>query len=67
MKDIKTMINEARQIQYSAALIDVLDRDDLPVSVTILVDKENQREFEKWMENEEGNIFSHANGGNIEY
>ena len=67
MKDLKAIINEARQIQYRVAIMDVLDKDELPVTVTILVDKVNQKEFENWLENEEGNIFSHAEGGNIEY
>ena len=60
-------INEARQIEYRVALIDVFDEDDLPVNVGILVDKENQKEFEKWLEKEQDNIFIHACGGRVEY
>lgn len=63
-------VNEARQINYRVALIDVLDEDGedgLPISVDILVDKEYQKQFEKWLEKEEGNIFSHAEGGRVEY
>lgn len=60
-------INEARQIEYRVALVDVFDEDDLPVNVGILVDKENQKEFEKWLEKEQDNIFIHAEGGKVEY
>ena len=64
---LEDTINEARQINYRVALIDVFDEDELPISVDILVDKEYQKAFEKWLENEEGNIFSHAEGGRVEY
>ena len=60
-------VNEARQIDYRVALMDVQDEEGLPISVDILVDKEYQKQFEKWLENEEGNIFSHAEGGRVEY
>ena len=60
-------VNEARQINYRVALIDVQDEDGLPIGVDIMVDKEHQKQFEQWLENEEGNIFSHAEGGRVEY
>lgn len=60
-------VNEARQINYRVALIDVHDEEGLPISVDIMVDKEYQKQFENWLENEEGNIFSHAEGGRVEY
>lgn len=60
-------INEARQISYRVALIDVEDEEGMPVSVEILVDKEYQKNFEKWLEDEQDNIFSHAGGGRVEY
>ena len=56
------LVNEARQISYRVAF------DGCPmISVEILVDKADQAEFEEFLENEEGNIFTHAGGGNIEY
>ena len=69
MKTLKDYmsVNEARQIEYRVALNDVMDEDDLPASVSILVDKADQKNFEKWLEKEEGNIFAHAGGGNVEY
>lgn len=67
MKSIKEMINEARGIEYRVMLNDVFDRDDMPISVSIVVDRANQREFEDWLEEQEGNLFGHANGGNVEY
>lgn len=67
MKDITNYINEARQIQYRAALTDATDNERIPISVTILVDREDQKYFEDWASKEEGNTFSHIEGGNIEY
>ena len=67
MKTINEMINEAAQTQYRVALLDVKDSEDLPINVTISVDKSNVKEFEDWLNNEEGNIFAHAEGGNVEY
>lgn len=65
--EIEQILNEARKIEYRVALNDVLDEDELPISVTISVEKEYQRVFEKWLNEEEGNIFTHADGGNVEY
>ena len=69
MKNLKDYmsINEARQIEYRVALNDVQDEEGLPISVDIIVDKEYQKRFEKWLEDEEDNIFAHAEGGNVEY
>lgn len=58
----ESLINEARQLSYRVAFVDCPD-----ISVEILVDKEDQKEFEKFLEDEEGNTFMHAGGGNIEY
>lgn len=56
------LVNEARQVSYRVAF------DGCPmISVEILVDKADQAEFEEFLENEEGNIFTHAGGGNVEY
>lgn len=62
-------VNEARQVEYRVAFLGVGDptNDDLPFGVTILVDKEHQKEFEKFLDAEDGNIFAHAEGGNVEY
>lgn len=67
MEDLKNFILEARQIQYRVVINNVLDDEGLPTTVTILVDKENQKAFEDWLENQEGNEFAHADGGNVEY
>lgn len=60
-------VNEAREIDYRVQLADVLDDEDLPITITMVVEKEYQKQFEKWLENEEGNIFLHADGGRVEY
>lgn len=60
-------INEARMIEYRVQVDAVQDSDGLPVTVSILVEKEHQKAFEKWLEDEEGNTFGHAEGGNVEY
>lgn len=68
MKNLKeSLITEAKQIEYRVSLVTVLDKEDLPISVSILIDKDNQKSFEKWLEEEEGNLFLHADGGNVEY
>lgn len=67
MKSLNEMINEARQVEYRVSLIGCLDRESMPISVTILVDKEDQRWFESYLEEEQDNIFMHAEGGNVEY
>lgn len=64
----ENIVNEAREISYRVQLADVLDEEDeLPITVTISVEKEYQKVFEKWLNDEEGNIFSHAEGGRVEY
>lgn len=67
MKSLKEMVTEARQIEYRVSVNAVKDRDDLPVTVTMLVDKENQKSFEDWLEEQQDNEFAHAEGGNVEY
>ena len=60
-------INEARQVEYRVSINDVYDNDGLPITVSINVEKEYQKQFEAWLEDEEGNTFAHAEGGNVEY
>lgn len=67
MKGLSEFLTEARQVEYRVAINDVHDSEDLPATVTILVDKENQKAFEEWLEDQEGNEFAHAEGGNVEY
>ena len=67
MKTINEYINEAREIEYRVSFISPKNSDDIPFTVTILVDRENTKAFEKFLEDEQDNIFSHAEGGNIEY
>ena len=72
MKNLKetmneALVNEARQIEYRVAFIGCEDHEGTPISVSILVDKEDQKWFESFLQEEQDNIFSHAGGGNIEY
>lgn len=67
MKAISNYINEARQVEYRVSLIDVKDHEDLPVTVSILVPWVNQKTFEKFLEDQQDNLFAHADGGNVEY
>ena len=66
MKDIKQLIeesmslNEARQESYQVQFIGPADIDNMPFSVTVLVDRENARAFQKWMEDEQDNIVARA-------
>lgn len=67
MKRLSEFITESRQIEYRVSLNDCMDREGMPINVSILVDKDDQKWFESWLEDEQDNIFGHAEGGNIEY
>ena len=68
MKNItERFVNESREIEYRVAFLDTKDSDGIPFTVRILVEKENQRDFENWLENERDNSIMHAEGGAIEY
>lgn len=72
MKNLKesmneALVNEARQVEYRVMVNAVMDSEGLPVTITMLVDKEYQKSFEKWLEDQQDNEFGHAEGGNIEY
>lgn len=72
MKELKEIIEEAvvdgmRGQIYTVALTDVLDREGLPITVKIVCPGKYLNQFEEWVEEQEGNIFMHAEGGNIEY
>lgn len=67
MKTITTLLNEAKQEEYRVSFLDVADSDGIPMTVTILVDKQYSKMFEKFLEEQQDNIFSHAEGGNVEY
>lgn len=66
-ESLKSAVNEARQIEYRVSLIDVQGADGTPTSVSILVNKADQRSVEDWLESQQDELFAHANGGNIEY
>ena len=67
MKNLNNYFTEGRDSEYRVSLIDVLDEDGLPLTVTILVNKYNRKEFENWLEEQQDNIFAHAEGGSVEY
>lgn len=67
MKNIYKYLNESKEITYRVCLIGVIDKEDLPINVSITIDSENQKEFEEYLEKEQDNLFIHAEGGNIEY
>lgn len=67
MKDIIMKLNEAKHEEYRVSFLDVADSDGIPMTVTILVDKQYSKMFEKFLEDQQDNIFSHAEGGNVEY
>ena len=67
MKSLSKYLTEARQIEYQVALNEVHDSEDLPITMSILVEKDDQKNFEKWLEDQQDNLFSHAEGGNVEY
>lgn len=67
MKDITTLLNEAKQEEYRVSFLGCKDDEGLPIIVSILVDKEDVKTFEKYLEKEQDNIFMHADGGSVEY
>lgn len=72
MKPIKdsieeAIVNEASQVQFRVAFNDFKDAEDLPIGVTILVDREDAEDFKKFLEKEEGNLFAHADGRGVQY
>lgn len=67
MKDLTELFKEGAQQQYRVAFIDVKDSEGVPVTVTILVDKANVKEFEKFLLDKQDDIFYAAEGGNVEY
>lgn len=67
MKQLMDMINEASGISYRVSLADVLDKKGLPMDVTISIERNQQANFEEWLEEQEGNLFIHAAGGAVEY
>lgn len=68
MKNItERFVNESREIEYRVAFLDTKDSEGLPFTVRILVERENQRVFENWLENERDNSIIHAEGGTVEY
>lgn len=72
MKDINEIlkeksVKESRKLRYSVSLIDVVDEDGINVDAEIYIDKEYRKPFEKWLLEQEGNLFSHAEGDYIEY
>ena len=63
------LVNEGRYDQeYQVTLVGCNDNfTDLPLQVTILVNKSNRKEFEKWLVDQQDNAFIHAQGGSVEY
>lgn len=60
-------LNEARKITYDVSFLGTQDGDGTPYTVSITIDKEHQKNFEAFLENEQDNIFYHAEGGSVEY
>lgn len=69
MKTLKSYIKESNSntVNYTVAFAGCKDAEGIPMSATISVSKENSKSFEKFLKDEEGNIFSHAEGGDVEY
>lgn len=67
MKSITTLLNEAKQEEYRVSFLGCKDEEGLPITVSIMVDKEDIKTFEKYLEKEQDNIFMHADGGSVEY
>lgn len=67
MKNINKYLVESRRNEYRVSFVDLMDEEDLPITVSIIVDNANVKAFEEYLEKEQDNLFVHAEGGNIEY
>lgn len=68
MKTINQKITESKNtVKYSVSFIGNKSTAGGPIDATILVDKADAKEFEKYLEDEQDNIFQHAEGGDVEY
>ena len=68
MKTIRNMlVNETREIEYRVSVLDVKDHDNLPCTITMKVPTDCAKNFEKWLEDNQDDLFAHAEGGNVEY
>lgn len=67
MRSITQMINEASDIRYNVDMIGCEDDEGMPIPIVILIDRADKKYFEKFLEKEKGNIFSHVSGGSVEY
>ena len=68
MKTVKSkLINEAREVEYRVAVLDVKDRDNLRCTITMKVPADCAKNFEKWLEDNQDDLFAHAEGGDVEY
>ena len=67
MKTLKDKIFEGRGVEYRVALLCCDDKEGIPMDVTIIVDPSDVKEFEKFLTDEQDNLFMHADGGNVEY
>jgi hypothetical protein len=62
LKDmLRSNINEAREIEYRVQFMGFQE------TVSILIPREFAREFDNFLDNEQDNIFAHAEGSSIEY
>ncbi len=62
LKDmLRSNVNEAREIEYRVQFLGFQE------TVSIMVPKEFAREFDNFLDNEQDNIFAHAEGSSIEY
>lgn len=62
MKTLKERINEGKQVKFTIAFNDFVDNDGMPIGVTAMVDGENAKAFDKFLADQEGNMFAHACG-----
>ena len=63
------LIREGREVAFRVAFTDATDKEGLPISATILVDRADKNEFRAFLDKEINNIFAHAedeNGNPIE-
>lgn len=69
MKTLSQTLNETTNpLAYRVEFNGTVGGDNLPISATIILDtRKDIKGFEKFLEDEQDNIFAHADGGSVEY
>lgn len=66
MKEISKYITERGSVPMESYRVSFIT-DNGPVDATIYIDPNDSKNFESFLNNNEGDIFAHASGKNVEF